>query len=120
MVQLASEGRRVRRHRVLADAVRLLALLVCALAFAGCGSGSGDADAKKAELIARSDARASGGSCEKVGDDAINGRVVTLYSCVMHDVPFAYRLVGQAAESTQRYCYAFANDAAVGAVAVGG
>jgi hypothetical protein len=85
-----------------------LALIVLV---AGCGGHSGDAD--KVALIARSWSHAKGGSCSKVRAAALSGRIVTLYSCTMTGVPPQYRLEGSFADPTQRYCFAFANDAGV-------
>jgi hypothetical protein len=75
----------------------------------GCGGHSGDAN--KVALIARSWSHAKGGSCSKVRAAALSGRIVTLYSCTMTDVPPQYRIAGSFDNPTQHYCFAFANDA---------
>jgi hypothetical protein len=73
---------------------------------AGCG---GSGDAAKVSLIARSDAHAKSASCKSFGDGAIGGQVVTLYHCTVTDVPPQYRREGHFAESTQHYCFGYAN-----------
>jgi hypothetical protein len=100
----------MRRRRKPACAALPLLLVAGAFLLAGCG-GSGDSG--KVALIARSESQAKGGACDKVRDDAVNGRIVALYSCTLTGVPPAYRLVGSFDNPTQHFCFGYANDTGV-------
>jgi hypothetical protein len=85
---------------------RAILLGLSILPLTACG-GSGDAG--KVAVIARSESHAKGGTCGKVRDDALNGRVVALYSCTLTGVPVQDRVEGSFDTPTQHFCFAYAN-----------
>jgi hypothetical protein len=91
----------------------LAPVLSVAFLLVGCG-GSSDPDAGQVALIAQDWAHSGPGKCTKVRDAGLSGRVVTLYDCRMEDVDEPqHRLMDHFTETTQHYCFAFANDSAI-------
>jgi hypothetical protein len=80
------------------------------LMLAGCG---GSSNADKVALVAKSEVQTRSGSCARVRDDAISGRVVTLYDCTMKDVAPQHRVARFFTDPTQHFCFAYANNTAV-------
>jgi hypothetical protein len=89
-----------------------LVLVISALGLvsgvSGCG---GSGDAAKVAVIARSEQQAEGATCKKARDEAVDGRLLGLYSCTLTGVSSMYRLGESPYNPTQHYCYAFANEA---------